>query len=243
MILRRLSILALLVLAGGVGGCDWWAEPPAINHYYHGAQQIHHITRVVFVQLRDETGYPEMAESMTASLVEAMRGSGQFRVDVIPLTHPDLRDLWLAKREPFTVHELKAIRESLRCDAICFGAMTNYDPYPNMKLGLYLRLIDLKDGQLAWAVDHVWDSTDRETVKRIRRYLFENLRETYQPMGDEIGIVSPTKFQKFISHEVMTTLTPEAFDKSLPRSLWESYPVQKFGRNQETFWKDVQEDI
>lgn len=234
---RRWPIAYLTVLA--LAGC--YSEPRRVGiNVYRDDPAISAVNRVVFVELADPAGYPRIASRMTDNLAEAILHRGLFRVDVVGLTHPDLRDLELNKREPYTVAELVRIRKALRCDAILFGAMTSYKPYPSTQVGLYLRLVDLKDGKVIWATDDVWDSTDRATAERIRHFYFDHMRDTYNPSTSEIGYMSTDGFQKFVAHEVTQTMMPTS-KATRNRELWR--PIRKFGREQDEFWDNARKDL
>jgi hypothetical protein len=234
---RVTLVLPLLMMA--LIGCREQTAVTEVNFYNAGRHDLSRVTRVVFVELIDDTGYPRISERMTTALCQQLLRSGHFRVDIIPPTHPQLRYLDVNKREPYTISELAAIRKALNCDAILFGRMTSYQPYPSTQVGLYLRLLDLQDGKLAWAVDDVWDTTNRQTVERIKRYYFNHMAEDYQPVNYEMGIMSTDGFQKFVAFEVVETLNPAMAEKSQP--LW--YFMRRVGRHQENFWSNVREDL
>jgi hypothetical protein len=223
-----------------VMGCNQY-EPMGVNFYRAGDAEITRISRVVFVNLTEDVGYPEIAERMTNALQEAMLQRGMFRVDVIPIEHTDLRDLNMTKRDPYTVAELATIRKSLRCDAILFGKMIRYQPYPSTQVGLYMRLVDLKNGRLLWAVDDTWDSTNRKTYRQIKAFYFDTMRETYDPAKSEMGIMSTDGFQKFVAYQVVTTMDPFAHGESKgKRFFWR--PAERLGRHTGQVTKDVVED-
>ncbi|MCD4823774.1 MAG: hypothetical protein K8S55_04150 [Phycisphaerae bacterium] len=231
-------LLPVLVLAAG---CELTEKPPQLN-IYRNDRGIKHVSRVVFVQLADDVGYPAIAQRMTETLCDTMQRQGRFHVDIVPATHSDLRDLDMIKREPYTIAELISIRKSLRCDAILFGRMSSYRPYPGTQIGLFLRLVDLKDGELIWAVDDVWDTTDRKVAKRIKRFYFDEMRDTYDPAKAEMGIMSTSGFQKFVSYEIVETMKPTSKTKSRTKYFFER-PMRKFGRHQKQFWHNAREDL
>jgi hypothetical protein len=179
-------------------------------------------------------------------LQQELQELGMFHIDIISADDSDLRDLDLTKREPYSLRELAQMRQDLRCDAILFGQITAFKPYPSTQIGLYLRLIDLKDGRLVWAIDDVWDTTERETVARIRRFFFREMRETYHPIGDELAIMGTDAFQKFVSVEVVETLNPYSECKSLPRKFFESptgIDLRRVGRAGEQVGSNIIEDF
>jgi len=196
-------------LAGGccvlmlLAGC---AKPPRIGHYLDSPQSLWRIRRVVFVELSAPDGYPRVAEETTDALFRALQEKQLFHLDVIDRTDPACQDLPLESRQAFTLAQLSAMRKSLGCDAILFGSVTGFQAYPRMRLGLYVRLLDLKDGKLVWAVDHHWDTTDKATERRIRRHFTSEMRSGYNPVRWRLGLLSPKLFQNFVADEVADTL-------------------------------------
>lgn len=237
---RPMIVLPLTAVLLTVIGCSEY-EPMGVNYYRAGDADVEKVSRVVFVNLVEDVGYPEIADRMTNALQEAMLQRGLFRVDVISLDHADLRDLNMTKRDPYTVGELASIRKSLRCDAILFGKMIRYQPYPGTQIGLYMRLVDLKNGKLLWAVDDTWDTTNRNTYRQIQDFYFDRMRDTYDPAGSDMGVMSTDGFQKFVAYQVVTTMDPHGHGESKTKR-YVTRPAERFGRHTEKVTKDVIED-
>jgi len=106
----------------------------------------------------------------------------------------------------FTLEQILAIREALKCDGILLGTVTEFRPYPHMAVGLRLKLLDLRDGQLLWALEQIWDSADKTTEKRIKSYFKSEKRTGFAPLHEELVAVSPLEFIKFVSYEMAGTL-------------------------------------
>ncbi len=98
-----------------------------------------------------------------------------------------------------------ATRETLKCNGLLVGTVTEYTPYPHMSLGLRLKLLDLTDGQLLWGLEQVWDSSDGDIQRRIKRYFKDDLRTGFASLREELVVVSPLKFGKFVAYEVAET--------------------------------------
>ena len=94
----------------------------------------------------------------------------------------------------------------LRADAVMFGAVTQFSTHPRLQTGLFLRLLDLRRGVVVWAVDHTWDTTDKQTEARMKRFFDARMRGDYGPADWRMVRMSPLTFQKFIAHEVVATL-------------------------------------
>ncbi|MBN1942415.1 MAG: hypothetical protein JW849_03885 [Phycisphaerae bacterium] len=233
------GLLAVALLAAA--GCSN-SEPMGVNYYRASDAEIARVSRVVFVDLSEDVGYPEIADRMSRALEEALLQRGMFRVDVIPKNHPDLRYLDMTKRDPYTVRELAAIRKSLRCDAILFGKMIRYQPYPGTQIGLYMRLVDLKNGRLLWAVDDAWDTTNRKTYQQIQNFYIDRMRETYDPAKSEMGIMSTDGFQKFVAYQVTLSMDPDGHGETKTRR-YLIRPAQRLGRHTKQVTKDTIEDF
>lgn len=209
---RNSRILAALLLAAPAAmmascrGGDACPPRPVVGHYLASPQALQSVHRVVFIQLDGGTRYPQMAQVMTDSLFVALQGRGLFRLDVMPEDDPQCQDLPLRSREGFSIEQLNAIRQALRCDAVLLGQVTQFLPHPRMQVGLSLRLIDLKRGQLVWGVENVWDSTDRKIEKRMDEFFEERMRHGYEPIDERLVHASPRTFGKFVAWEVACTL-------------------------------------
>ena len=96
-----------------------------------------------------------------------------------------------------TAHKL------LGTDALLIGTVTSYSPYPHMAMGLQLKLVDMRTGQVVWAIQQIWDAADKATQERIKRYFDQQLRADFSPIGEQLATLSPINFIKFITYEVI----------------------------------------
>jgi len=165
------------------------------------------INRVAFVELAERNSCPGVAGEMTVALSHAIQAHKLFDVDVIDRQAPICKTVSLDGREGFTLEQLRQMRQTFRSDGILLGSISDFRSHPQMALGLSLRLLDLKRGQLVWEVNHVWDTTDKAVEKRIERFFKEHMRVAgYEPIYSNIIMTSPKAFEKFIAHEVAETL-------------------------------------
>ncbi len=212
-----LSAVAMAGLAGcGPSGHDY--QPPRINYDISSPREVRMIRRVAFIELDSQNHNPDLAGSMTDTLFRQMQEWGLFHIRLIRRTDPACEDMPFWTERPLTMPEMAAIRERLGVDAVLFGSVKNFRPHPNMQLGLFLRLIDLRKGKLVWGVDHVWDSSQRDTCRRIRQYFDGELRDGYEPADWELALMSPRRFQGFVAYEVTGTLPiPQGKDPRMLR--------------------------
>ncbi len=195
--------MTLLVLSFG---CQ---EPPLPDITFHlrSLEDLKRLDRVVFVELTEEGDASDYSRDMTRALVQEIQGRRLFHLDILPWDNPICDELVLNDNAGFTMRELSDIRKALRCDAVIVGQVRDFRPHPHTKAGLYLRMIDLKNGWLVWGVDHVWDTSEQQTARRIRRFFDKRMRSGgYEPADWELAVLSPRIFAKFVAYETALTL-------------------------------------
>lgn len=236
-----LYLPAIVILLVAVG-C---AEKPVhrISHYLRSDRDMLQLHRVVFVELNDCTGHPEISRTMTEAMFRSIQDKRVFHTDLVGKLDLQCQELPLAGREALTIAQLAEIRQKLKCDAIMFGKVSHFRPYPRMQVGLYLKLLDLKDGKLVWAIDHIWDTTDKSTAGRIREFFDTEIREGYEPAHWQMGLMSPGMFQKFVAHEVTNTFPTLSGEprtqKKLPLAMSTGRAVRKVVNFPENFKKGL----
>ena len=213
--------LFLLSLTLVTAGCHFYtALPPTTRHYYlNPDKDLSAIGRVAIVQFDNYSSYPQISPDTTDALFQALQKKQLFGLTVVHQTDPAWRSLQLSPQTSaqnqngtaavpptYTLEQLLEIRKALKCDAVLTGAVTEYQPYPHMTIGLLLKLVDLKDGQLLWAIEQIWDSADKTTQYRIKHYFQHQMRSGHAPLGEELVTVSSIKFIKFVAYEVAETM-------------------------------------
>jgi hypothetical protein len=164
------------------------------------------IGRVALVELYNDSSYPQISADITEALYQALQKRQIFGLSVVRQTDPVWRSLQLNLNSTYTPDKLSAIHKKLKCNAVLTGTITEYRPYPHMTIGLRLKLIDLRDGQLIWAVEQIWDTADKTTETRIKKYFEAQIRAGYAPLREQLLTISPLNFIKFVTYEVAATI-------------------------------------
>lgn len=202
---RMLPILLLSVLVPGcmIGNNN----APGTDHYYLTPQNnLSTVGKIAIVELYNHSHYPQIAVDTTEALFPALQKKQISSLTVVRQDDSAWRSLGLDSDGPYTITQLAAINEALRCDAVLVGTVTQYQPYPHMILGLRLKLVDLRSGQLIWALEQIWDTADQTTEDRIREYFRRQMRSGYGPLREELVSISTIKFIRFVAYEVSETL-------------------------------------
>jgi len=203
------KIVLLLSLTVSLSGCCNYYKAPAkaADYYYlNRNKNLTTIGRVAIVELDNDSSYPQISADVTKALFQALQKKQVFGLAVVRQTENSWRSLQLAPEATYTLEQLSAIRRTLKCGAIMTGTITQYQPYPHMVIGLRLKLLDLTDGQLLWALEQVWDSADKTTEHRIKDYFQHQKRSGFAPLREQLAVISPLEFTQFVTYEVAETL-------------------------------------
>ena len=201
-------LLLLAVLSSGCTGYDIFeTSAPAADYYYLNPDRgLTAIGRVAIVELNNDSSYPQISTDITEALFQALQKKQVFGLTVVRQHDASWRSLQLDFDSPYTLDQIMVIRETLKCDGILIGTITEFGPYPHMAVGLRLKLLDLRDGQLLWAFEQVWDNADKTTESRIKKYFQSQKRSGFAPLREQLAAVSSLEFIKFVSYEVAETL-------------------------------------
>ena len=208
--LSHISPVTILFLpAVLLSGCiTYYSDSaPAADYYYiNPVKSLSTIGRVAIIELENDSAYPAISNDVIEKLYQALQKKQVFGLTVVRQSDSLWRSLQLDFNSQYTLDQISAIHETLKCDAILMGTITEFRPYPHMIIGLRLKILDLRDGQLLWALEQVWDSADKTTEYRIKDYFRSQKRSGYEPLHEQLASVSSLEFIKFVSYEVAETL-------------------------------------
>jgi TolB-like protein len=177
------------------------------GHYYLNPEvSLAKVGKVAVIELENYSRHPQVSADFTESLSQGLAVRTLFGLKVIYRTDAIYNSLQLDSDGVYTLAQLSSIREALKTDAILTGSITQYQPYPHMSVGIRLRLLDLRTGQLLWALQQVWDGSDKVVAARMKGYFKTQMRKGYEPLKWELAVVSPRHFRKFVIYEIVQTL-------------------------------------
>jgi hypothetical protein len=215
------ALLPMAVMIIPLSSCTLY-RPVAgeTGHYYiNPYADFSTVGKTVVFELDNLSTHPELSTDLTQAITEAVQKRHLFSLSALYRAESAWRKLDLNGSSSYSLEELSVIRQQSKADAVLFGRINQYHPYPHLLVALHLKLIDLRNGKLLWATEQVWDSTDKSVERRMRLYFNTRMRAGFQPLDWELLITSPRAFNKFIACEVAQTL-PRAnrYTKRLPTS-------------------------
>jgi hypothetical protein len=166
------------------------------------------IGSICLVEPHNNTTYPQISGQVTECLYQAIQKKHLFNQSILRQTDPAWKNLPLLPDSLYTFEQLSATRKMLGVDAVIVGAVTSYSPYPNMAIGIKLRMLDLRDARIRWTVDHVWDTADKTTESQLKKYFEKQLRGDYSPLDEQLAVLSSLNFLKFVTYDIAETLGP-----------------------------------
>jgi len=201
----------LLLLPVFLSGCGFNAAyKPVANYYYlNPNKDLSTIGRTTLVELGNDSAFPQISGDVTEALYQALQKKQVFGLTVVRQSDPAWRKLQLDLNSAYTLEQLSAMRKTLNCDAVLIGTVTGFEPFPHLTIGLRLKLIDMADGQLLWALEQIWDTTDKTTQKRVRNYYKHSILPDFETLEEKLGTVSSLRFLKFVAYETSETLQPK----------------------------------
>lgn len=112
---------------------------------------------------------------------------------------------WSAE-EALPASLVKAVRESVGCDAILFPRLSLFRAYPPIAIGWNIKLVECQESRIVWSVDEVFDSGDGAVANAARLYYKEHLRQP-EPLSDSMSVFSsPRRFGQYTLQAVFATL-------------------------------------
>ncbi len=200
----------LIIITSLMTGCTYYPETHSqTDHYYINPQKdLFSVGKVAIVELENNSRSPQIAPVTTEAIFQAMQKKQIFSINIVRQSETTWKNLNLDINSKYDARKFSEVQDALKCNAALLGTITHYQPFPHMAIGLKLKLIDLEDGKLLWALEQIWDTADKTTEKRIKKYFKYQIRSGYAPLREQVVTISTAKFVKFVAYEVSETMKP-----------------------------------
>jgi hypothetical protein len=207
---KRVCLVTLCLLSLGFqAGCTNNSFSKADYYYSNPNKNLVNIGRVTIIEMDNKSTYPQISAETTDAIFQALQKKQVFSLTILQKTDPKWKSLQLDADSTYSFKQLSEVSSTLNCDAVLVGTVTGYQPYPHTSIGLRLKLVDLSDGQLIWAFEQIWDTSDKTLDKRVEKYFEKHLRTDSTTLQEHYLInISPIKFIKFVAYEVAETIKP-----------------------------------
>ncbi|MCH6255873.1 hypothetical protein MLD52_04895 [Puniceicoccaceae bacterium K14] len=99
------------------------------------------------------------------------------------------------------LHQIYAI------DGILLTDISYYRPYQPVGIGVRLKLLDGRTGEIVWAVDEIFDSSSPTVENSVKTYYLSESLIQYPLNATDTVIQSPARFSKYVAHSVFNTIS------------------------------------
>jgi hypothetical protein len=206
--MNKKNAAILIIITSLMAGCTYYPETHSQTDHYYINKDLYAVGKVAIVELENKSSSPQIAPDTTEAIFQAMQKKQIFSVNVVQQNDSAWKNLNLDINTKYDTRKFGEVQEALKCNAALLGTITHFQPFPHMAIGLRLKLIDLEDGKLLWALEQIWDTADKTTEKRIKKYFQYQVRSGYAPLREQVVTISTAKFVKFVAYEVSETMKP-----------------------------------
>lgn len=146
--------------------------------------------------------------SLEAVLQAELGRANQF--ELVPVTREQLqrwtgRSSWTGE-EKLPRDFFEKLRANAGVDGVLLSRLTQYRAYEPLAIGWRIKLLDVQDPQVLWAVDEVFDARQPEVANSARRYAQAH-PEPVPPVGDSrSALMSPRRFAQYTASALFQTL-------------------------------------
>jgi hypothetical protein len=223
---QPLKALAVAMLAAGAvgSGCGLWphgnwmtgdvvtGQPYQPSNVYGQTWPLGpNLRRVAVLPLiTTRTGSNCGQEALGPVLLDEL---GQAKVfDLAPVS-PEQLEAWTGRKawsasEPLPRELVPVLQEKLSCDGVLFAELTRFQPYPPLVVGWNLKLVDLRSGEILWAVDEVFDAGQPAVANGARRYQMKHSQLPGSLSDSRFILLAPTAFGHYSVEAILSTLPP-----------------------------------
>jgi hypothetical protein len=213
--------LILITALGLLVSCHHPKQPPVsppVNYSYYHDQPFSWgaVSRVLVMPLENKTSFSHASDEVFNALTTELQQLGRFEVVAAPPDTCATASRFLHDNGRFNELFLIQLAREFRADVIVMGAVTQYSPYPPIRLGLSVQVVSPSDGLVVASVDGMWDSVNPWIAQRARDYYLQNCRRRDEPLTAELVLDSPRLYCRFVCFEVSHILVGDVLPGVVP---------------------------
>ena len=181
------------------------AEKP-INSYLAEPDDLANVRRIMVLPFAHEAGVQADCVQVRDAFVTALQKLRRF--EVVPLPEDAREDDELnasVRRGRLSTEAMVRLCERYALDGLLVGTVTAWRAYTPPHLGMRTQLISVHSGATVWAVDAMYDSSDRTTINDLRLFAERSQRDDGTLHGWELNLLAPGKFTNYVAHRFVGT--------------------------------------
>jgi hypothetical protein len=151
---------------------------------------------------------PEGCAALTPVLWDQLIKTKKFEVvsvDPVRLRHGTGQPLWTGTEE-LPADFLAFMRREYGCDAVLFAELTTYRAFAPLAVGWRFKLVDVRSGQVVWAVDELFDAARPAVAHGVQRFTDPALTRSLFCDDNWLAVNSPSQFGSYTAAALLKTL-------------------------------------
>ncbi|MBM4063232.1 MAG: hypothetical protein FJ265_19365 [Planctomycetes bacterium] len=197
-------------------GCLWLAgcqfarapEPKVVNCYLAERADLANVRRIMVLPFTQEDGVQADCQQVRDAFVAELQKLRRF--EVVPLPVDAQEDDVLNRsihRGRLSTEAMVRLCNRYALDGVFVGTVTKWRAYQPPHLGMRTQLISVHSGATVWAVDAIYDTSDRTTVADLRHYAEHVQQHDGSLHGWEMTMLAPTRFLNYVACRFVGTWT------------------------------------
>jgi TolB-like protein len=206
--MRGLAAGLLAVAVATLAACQWERAPEqkAINAYLAEPADLANVRRIMVLPFQQEGAADANVEQVRDAFVAELQKLRRFEVVPLPVTATEnamLRES--LRRGRLSTEATVRLCERYGLDGIFVGTVTAWRAYSPIHLAMRTQLLSVHSGAPVWAVDAMYDSSDRSTVSDLRHYMLTQKQNDGSLHGWELKLLAPQQFTQYVANRFVGT--------------------------------------
>ncbi|GDY03543.1 hypothetical protein LBMAG49_28720 [Planctomycetota bacterium] len=207
---QLVTTLACLLVAGCA--MDRPPEKRPVNNYLADSRDLASVRRVMVLPFAVEPGVEVEADSarIRDAYINELQKLRRFEIVPLPSSAHEAAKLNQSARSGLlSTDAVVKLCQRYSVDGIVIATVTAWRAYLPPQLGMRTQMISVHSGAVVWAVDAIYDSSDRSTVSDLRHY-FEHMQEDDgNEHGWSLNLIAPSYFARYVAHRFIDTWSDE----------------------------------
>lgn len=200
------SLLAVTALLLAACALERPPEKRAINSYLADARDLECVRRIMVMPFSEEPGVVAEKDRIRETYINELQKLRRFEVVPLPSDSVEVAPLDASlRRGRISTDEIVELCNRYRLDGVLLGTITSFRAYTPPHLGMRTQLVSVHSGSIVWAVDALYDASDRSMESDLRHYYDMVLTHDGNLHGYEFDTIAPTRFCAYVAHRFVGT--------------------------------------
>ncbi|MBM3975211.1 MAG: hypothetical protein FJ301_14045 [Planctomycetes bacterium] len=196
----------LPIIAFAFAACSAAHEPKVINSWLAEPTDLAAVRRIMVLPFGQESDVQADCNKVRDAFVAELQKLRRFEVVPLPSDANENEQLNRSlSRGRVSSDALVRLCNRYAVDGVFLGTVTTFRPYQPQQMGMRTQLVSVHSGAPIWAVDAIYDASERTTISDVRHFVEHTQRDDGNLHNWEINLISPQKFTSFVAHRFVGT--------------------------------------